>query len=106
MEVGKIHVNYKDTKKGGGNSLELNQECGSSGLPDSLVVKNLPSNAGDTGSILSQGTKILYASEQLSPCTTAREARALQLLSAFALEHVLCSREALALQLEKPKCHN
>ena len=30
MEVGKIHVNYKDTKKGGGNSLELNQECGSS----------------------------------------------------------------------------
>lgn len=30
MDVGKIHVNYKDTKKAGGNSSELNQECGSS----------------------------------------------------------------------------
>ena len=27
---GEIHINFNDTKKGGGNSLELRQECGSS----------------------------------------------------------------------------
>ena len=38
------------------------------GLPGAPVVKNLPSNAGDVGSIPSGGTKIPYAMGQLSPC--------------------------------------
>ena len=37
------------------------------------VVNNPPGNARDAGSIPSQGTKILYASEQLSSCTTTTE---------------------------------
>ena len=31
------------------------------------MVRNLPCNAGDTGSIPGQGTKIPHASEQVSP---------------------------------------
>ena len=31
------------------------------------MVKNLPSNTGDTGLIAGQGTKIPHAAEQLSP---------------------------------------
>ena len=31
------------------------------------VVKNLPSNAGDVGSIPGQGMRIPHATEQLSP---------------------------------------
>ena len=42
-------------------------------FPGGPGVKNLPSNAGDTGSIHGQGTKIPYAVEQLSPDTTATE---------------------------------
>ena len=37
------------------------------------MVKNLPSNAGDTGSIPGQGTKISDAVGQLSPCATTTE---------------------------------
>ena len=37
------------------------------------MVKNLPSNAGDGGSIPGQGTKILHVLEQLRPHATARE---------------------------------
>ena len=37
------------------------------------VVKNLPSNTGDTGLIPGQGTKIPPAVGQLSPCTPASE---------------------------------
>ena len=39
----------------------------------SLVVKNLPYNAKDTGSIPGQGTKIPHAVGQLSLCTTTTE---------------------------------
>ena len=35
-------------------------------FPGSPVVKNLPCNAGDIGSIPGQGAKILHATEQLS----------------------------------------
>ena len=46
-------------------------------LPDrdflGRMVKNPPSSAGDTGSIPGQGTKIPYATEQLSPQATSRE---------------------------------
>ena len=37
------------------------------------MVKNLPSNAGDTGSIPGQGTKIPHAMGQLSPHATTTE---------------------------------
>ena len=42
-------------------------------LPSGLVVKNLPCNAGDVGSIPGQGTKIPQAAEQLSPCPRTTE---------------------------------
>ena len=42
-------------------------------LPNGPVVKNLPSNAGDSGSIPGQGTKIPHVVGQLSPHTTTRE---------------------------------
>ena len=41
--------------------------------PGGPVIKNPPSNAGDTGSIPGQGTKICYAMGQLSPHAIARE---------------------------------
>ena len=37
------------------------------------VVKNLPSNAGDAGSIPGQGTKIPHAAGKLSPSTATTE---------------------------------
>ena len=43
------------------------------GLPGGPVVKNPPSNAGDTGSIPGRGTKILHAAGQLSPRTATTE---------------------------------
>ena len=43
-------------------------------FPPGPAVKNLPSNAGDEGSILGQGTEIPHATGQLSPYTTTREA--------------------------------
>ena len=42
-------------------------------FPGGPVVKNLPYNAGDAGSIPGQGTKIPHASGQLSPCNTTAE---------------------------------
>ena len=42
-------------------------------FPGGPVVKNLPSNAGDTGSIPARGTKISHATQQLSPRTTTTE---------------------------------
>ena len=41
-------------------------------LPGGPVVKNTPCNAGHSGLIPGRGTKIPYALEQLSPCTTTR----------------------------------
>ena len=42
------------------------------GFPGGTVVKNLPANAGDTGSSPGPG-KIPHAVEQLSPCATTTE---------------------------------
>ena len=42
-------------------------------FPRGSVVKNLPSNVGDTGLIPGRGTKILHASGQLSPRATTPE---------------------------------
>ena len=41
--------------------------------PGGPVVKNLPSNAGDVGSIPGWGTKIPHAAGQLSPRATTTE---------------------------------
>ena len=38
------------------------------------MVKNLPANAGDTGSIPGLGIQIPHAMGQLRPCTTTTEA--------------------------------
>ena len=42
-------------------------------FPRGPVVKNLPYNAGDAGSIPGRGTKIPHATGQLSPRTTTTE---------------------------------
>ena len=42
-------------------------------FPGGAVVKNPPSNAGDTGSIPGRGTKIPHAAVQLSPCAATTE---------------------------------
>ena len=42
-------------------------------FPDGPVVKNLPYNAKDMGSIPGQGAKIPHATEQLSLCATTTE---------------------------------
>lgn len=49
-------------------------------LPGGLVVKRLPCNAGDTGLIPGQGTKIPHATRQPSPLTRSWKAYMLQLL--------------------------
>ena len=41
------------------------------------MVKNLPANAGDTGSIPGPGTKIPHAAGQPSLCVTTTEAHEL-----------------------------
>ena len=46
---------------------------GNRALPRGPVVKILPCNAQDTGSIPVRGTKIPQVSEQLSPHATTRE---------------------------------
>ena len=43
-------------------------------FPGRPVVKNLPSKAGDAGSIPGLGTKIPHAAGQLNPCSATREA--------------------------------
>ena len=52
---------------------QLHKNVFSGDFPDGLVVKNLPCNAGDTGSIPGWGTKSPAATEQLSQHTTATE---------------------------------
>ena len=42
-------------------------------VPGGPVVKNLPSSAGDVGSIPGEGTKIPHAAGQLSPRATTTE---------------------------------
>ena len=42
-------------------------------FPGGPAVKNLPSKAGDAGSIPGQGTKIPYATGQLSSCSATTE---------------------------------
>ena len=72
------------------------------------MVKNPPSNAGDTSSIPGGGIKIPHAAGQLSPCATTTE---LAFLNERA--HVLQTREPMRsgthtaqLEREKRACHN
>ena len=83
--------------------------CGD--FPGGPVVKNLPSNAGDAGSIPCRGTKIPHAVGQLSPCATTTEpvcsgAHAPQLESLCAVTTEPACSGAHASKLEKPACHN
>ena len=48
------------------------------------MVKHLPYNEEDSGSIPGLGTKIPHAKEQLSPCTTITEASMTQFESLHA----------------------
>ena len=58
-------------------------------FPGGPVVKNLPSNAGDVGSIPGWGTKIPHAVGQLlSPRASTREPACCKLQSPRALEPV------------------
>ena len=50
------------------------------------MVKNLPANAGDTGSIPDPGTKIPHVAGQLSLCATTPEARELMSSKACTLQ--------------------
>ena len=59
-------VNQNAISKQGTNTLRSLKE-GLRDFPGGPVVKNLPSNAWDAGSIPSQGTKIPHATGQLSP---------------------------------------
>ena len=55
-------------------------------FPGDPVEKNLPSTAGDTGSIPGRGTKIPHAAGQLSPCATTTEPACRKLHSPRAVE--------------------
>jgi len=47
--------------------------AGTGCFPGGSVVKNLPANAGDTGSIPTGSGKIPHGAEKLSPCATTTE---------------------------------
>ena len=63
------------------HSISHTKNEGSWDFPGGPVIKNLPSNAGDVGSIPGRGTKIPHTAGQLSPrakttepgCSRARE---------------------------------
>ena len=52
---------------------DVHQKKQSWDFPDNPVFKSLPSNAGDTGSIPDQGTKIPHVAGQLSPHATMKD---------------------------------
>ena len=53
----------------------LTYKMGLRDFPRGPLVKNLPCNTGDMGSIPGQGTRVPHAVEQLSPSTTTRESK-------------------------------
>ena len=63
-----------------------NNEVCTKDIPGGLVVRNMPANSGDTGSIPGLSGKIPYTRGQLSPHATTTEAQS----------------RACALQQEKP----
>ena len=77
-------------------------------FPGCPVVKNLPSNAGDVGSIPGRGTKIPHAAGQLSSHTTTTELLHLieRSLVPQTTEPTRFGTCAPQLEREKPACHN
>ena len=61
-------------------------------FPCGPVVKNLPFNAGDVGSVPGEGTKILRATEQLSLGTATAEP--------------VCHNQTALQANAEPVCHN
>ena len=61
-------------------------------FPSGSVVKNPPSNAGDTGSIPGQATKIPHAAGQLSLSALTRES-----------SHARCNKETVQPKIKKKK---
>ena len=83
---------------------EHKKECGDfAGGP---VVKNSPSNAGDTGSNPGQGTKILHATGQLSPLTASTKARAPRSPSSQLERSPQAQTKDLTCHHEAPACRN
>ena len=80
-------MSYKDVLCNTGNTTDICNNCkwkltSKNYIRDFLggpVVKNLPCNVGDVGSIPGQGCQILYATGKLSQCATTTEARMPQL---------------------------
>ena len=72
------------------------------------MVKNLPSNAGDVGSIPGRGTKILHAPGQLRPGTTTTEpAHLSERASVLQTTEPTCpGAHAPQLEKRKPAGHN
>ena len=68
-------------------------------FPGAPVVKNLPYNAGDGGSIPSEGAKIPHGLEQLNPCARTTE-------TAPQLESQGTALKPPAWCSEDPACHN
>ena len=68
------------------------------------MVKNLPSNAGDAGSILGRGTKIPHVMGQLSPCTTTTEPEQESLCAANYRAHALWSPRATTREEKTVHC--
>ena len=69
------------------------------------MVKNLPSNAGDTGSISGWGTKIPHAVGQLSPRATTTELARLNARARVPQTTEPTCSGALAPQLERENPH-
>ena len=55
---------------------QVQSKQGDRDTPGGPVVENLPSNAGDSGSVLGWGTKIPHASEQRSPHASTTDPQA------------------------------
>ena len=68
-------------------------------FPGGPVVKNLPSNAEDEGSIPGRGIKIPYATGQLSPRATTTEPRA-------STREPECHKKLQSPQALEPAFHN
>ena len=75
------------------------------GFPGGLVVKNLPSNAGDPSSIPGRGTKIPHATGQLSPHATTIELTRLNERARMSQTTEPTCSGACVPQLEKEKLH-
>ena len=63
------------------------------------MVRNLPSNSGDAGSIPGQGTKVPHATGQISQCAKLEKPSCLHCRA-----HVLRTPSCQATTREKPAC--